>query len=104
MRLGRDDAAREIFPGGHLPIPWGRFPRGVREYAETTGFAVTRIHPLRLHYAKTLDHWAAALRGCAHPLPGRAHRRHAVHLCQGGAPEPLGRACSPLRGSVTHDC
>ncbi|WP_280391859.1 cyclopropane mycolic acid synthase family methyltransferase [Nocardia brasiliensis] len=51
----------EIFPGGQLPIPWGRFPRGVREYAETAGFAVTRIHPLRLHYAKTLDHWAAAL-------------------------------------------
>ncbi len=25
---------------------------------------MTRIHPLRLHYAKTLDHWAAALREC----------------------------------------
>ncbi|WP_069163379.1 cyclopropane mycolic acid synthase family methyltransferase [Nocardia altamirensis] len=50
-----------IFPGGQLPLPWGPVPRGVREYAESAGFDVTRIHPLRLHYAKTLDRWAAAL-------------------------------------------
>ncbi|UFS98026.1 cyclopropane mycolic acid synthase family methyltransferase [Nocardia huaxiensis] len=51
-----------IFPGGQLPLPVGRNPRGVREYAEAGGFTVTRIQPLQLHYAKTLDAWASALR------------------------------------------
>ncbi|MFC9997152.1 cyclopropane mycolic acid synthase family methyltransferase [Nocardia sp. NPDC127526] len=50
-----------IFPGGQLPLPWGPIPRGVREYAQEAGFTVTRTHPLRLHYATTLDHWADAL-------------------------------------------
>ncbi|MEU8894863.1 class I SAM-dependent methyltransferase [Nocardia sp. NPDC048505] len=50
-----------VFPGGRLPQPLGTFPRGVREFAQDAGFAVTRIQPLQAHYAKTLDHWAAAL-------------------------------------------
>ncbi len=46
----------EIFPGGWLPtIP------SVEEHAAAAGFKVTRIQSLQLHYAKTLDSWAAAL-------------------------------------------
>jgi cyclopropane-fatty-acyl-phospholipid synthase len=46
----------EIFPGGWLPtIPT------VDEHAVEAGFKVTRIQSLRLHYAKTLELWAAAL-------------------------------------------
>jgi cyclopropane mycolic acid synthase PcaA len=46
----------EIFPGGWLPtIP------SVVEHAEAAGFEVTRIQSLQLHYARTLDTWAAAL-------------------------------------------
>jgi cyclopropane-fatty-acyl-phospholipid synthase len=46
----------EIFPGGWLPV----IPT-VQEHSEKVGFKVTRIHLLRLHYARTLDMWAAAL-------------------------------------------
>ncbi|MFZ1175828.1 MAG: cyclopropane mycolic acid synthase family methyltransferase [Mycobacterium sp.] len=46
----------EIFPGGDLPQA-----KGVEEHAARAGFAVKRVHPLRLHYARTLDTWAAAL-------------------------------------------
>jgi cyclopropane-fatty-acyl-phospholipid synthase len=46
----------EIFPGGWLPtIP------SVGEYAVAAGFKVTRVQSLQLHYARTLDTWAAAL-------------------------------------------
>jgi cyclopropane-fatty-acyl-phospholipid synthase len=46
----------EIFPGGWLPtIP------SVEEHATAAGFKVTRIQSLQLHYARTLDMWAAAL-------------------------------------------
>jgi cyclopropane-fatty-acyl-phospholipid synthase len=46
----------EIFPGGWLPaIPT------VEEHAEKVGFKVTRIQSLQLHYAETLERWAAAL-------------------------------------------
>jgi cyclopropane-fatty-acyl-phospholipid synthase len=46
----------EIFPGGWLPtIP------SVEEYAVAAGFKVTRVQSLQLHYARTLDTWAAAL-------------------------------------------
>src|SRR5262249_6096627 len=46
----------EIFPGGWLPsIPT------VTEHSEKVGFKVTRIQSLQLHYARTLDLWAAAL-------------------------------------------
>ncbi|HTY34647.1 cyclopropane mycolic acid synthase PcaA [Mycobacterium sp.] len=46
----------EIFPGGWLPtIP------SVEEHADAAGFKVTRIQSLQLHYARTLDTWAAAL-------------------------------------------
>ncbi|SBS70865.1 Cyclopropane mycolic acid synthase 1 [uncultured Mycobacterium sp.] len=46
----------EIFPGGRLPKV-----TDVEEHATRAGFNIDRIHPLRLHYARTLDQWAAAL-------------------------------------------
>nr|WP_276042878.1 cyclopropane mycolic acid synthase family methyltransferase [Mycobacterium palustre] len=46
----------EIFPGGWLPtIP------SVEEHAVAAGFKVNRVQSLQLHYARTLDTWAAAL-------------------------------------------
>ncbi len=46
----------EIFPGGDLPKP-----TTVEEHATKAGFRLTREQRLRMHYAKTLDIWAAAL-------------------------------------------
>ncbi len=46
----------EIFPGGRLP--WVAL---VEEHATKAGFTVSRIQRLQLHYARTLDTWAAAL-------------------------------------------
>jgi cyclopropane-fatty-acyl-phospholipid synthase len=46
----------EIFPGGRLP-----FVSVVEEHAVKAGFRVERVQPLRLHYAHTLEIWAAAL-------------------------------------------
>ncbi|MGZ4527351.1 MAG: cyclopropane mycolic acid synthase family methyltransferase [Mycobacterium sp.] len=46
----------EIFPGGDLPAA-----KTVVEHAERAGFDVKLVQPLRLHYARTLDTWAAAL-------------------------------------------
>ena len=46
----------EIFPGGRLPAV-----AQVEERASKAGFKVERVQPLRLHYARTLDHWSAAL-------------------------------------------
>jgi len=46
----------EIFPGGWLPTP----PQ-VEEHAGDAGFKLTRVQSLQLHYARTLDTWAAAL-------------------------------------------
>lgn len=46
----------EIFPGGDLPNV-----KAVEDQAQRAGFDVERVHPLRLHYARTLDTWAAAL-------------------------------------------
>jgi cyclopropane-fatty-acyl-phospholipid synthase len=48
----------EIFPGGRLPSV-----ALVEEHARKAGFEVTRVQPLRLHYARTLDLWAEALEG-----------------------------------------
>ena len=46
----------EIFPGGRLPsIPM------VEERSTAAGFVVTRVQSLQLHYARTLDVWAATL-------------------------------------------
>ena len=46
----------EIFPGGWLPtIPL------VEEHAGAAGFKMTQVQSLQLHYARTLDVWAAAL-------------------------------------------
>jgi cyclopropane-fatty-acyl-phospholipid synthase len=46
----------EIFPGGRLPTV-----AIVEEHAEKAGFEVARVQSLRLHYARTLDIWSAAL-------------------------------------------
>jgi cyclopropane-fatty-acyl-phospholipid synthase len=46
----------EIFPGGDLPQV-----TGVEERATKAGFEIKLVQPLRLHYARTLDTWAAAL-------------------------------------------
>jgi cyclopropane-fatty-acyl-phospholipid synthase len=46
----------EIFPGGRLPQVVQ-----VEEAATRAGFNVSRVQPLRPHYARTLDTWAANL-------------------------------------------
>jgi len=46
----------EIFPGGRLPSA-----AVVEEHAAKAGFTITRVQPLRLHYQRTLEDWAAAL-------------------------------------------
>jgi cyclopropane-fatty-acyl-phospholipid synthase len=46
----------EIFPGGDLPQV-----AGVEKHATAAGFEVARVQPLRLHYARTLEIWSAAL-------------------------------------------
>jgi cyclopropane-fatty-acyl-phospholipid synthase len=46
----------EIFPGGRLPSV-----ALVEEHAIKAGFEVAHVQPLRLHYARTLEIWAAAL-------------------------------------------
>jgi len=46
----------EIFPGGRL-----QSIEKVEEHSAKAGFALTRIQSLQPHYARTLDHWAAAL-------------------------------------------
>jgi len=46
----------EIFPGGWLPTA-----ASVEEYAVAAGFKLTRVQSLQLHYARTLELWAAAL-------------------------------------------
>ncbi len=51
-----DFIGREIFPGGQLP------PIEMVEFhASKEGFNLNRRQSLRLHYARTLDHWAEAL-------------------------------------------
>jgi cyclopropane-fatty-acyl-phospholipid synthase len=46
----------EIFPGGRLPSV-----AKVKEHATKAGFEVKLVQPLRLHYARTLNNWSAAL-------------------------------------------
>ena len=46
----------EIFPGGDLPKP-----EVVEQHAGKAGFELKQAQRLRLHYARTLDIWAAAL-------------------------------------------
>ncbi|MFE7798055.1 cyclopropane mycolic acid synthase family methyltransferase [Nocardia sp. NPDC057440] len=48
---------RQIFPGGQLP----QAPE-VTRFAGRAGLGTERIDALRLHYARTLDLWAQALR------------------------------------------
>jgi cyclopropane-fatty-acyl-phospholipid synthase len=48
--------AKEIFPGGQLPAI-----EQVAEHASDAGFTVERVQSLQLHYARTLDTWAATL-------------------------------------------
>jgi cyclopropane-fatty-acyl-phospholipid synthase len=78
ITFSRDDMkfmrfiGEKIFPGGRLPFPSSTAFTGVKEFAEQSGFTVERIQSLQPHYARTLDHWAAAL---------REHRAEAVALC-----------------------
>ncbi|MCX4091104.1 cyclopropane mycolic acid synthase family methyltransferase [Nocardia sp. alder85J] len=78
LKVTRDDIAffrfiRDvIFPGGQLPFPWKSGFPGVKDFAEGAGFEVERIHALQPHYAKTLDHWSAALSD---------RRAEAIELC-----------------------
>jgi cyclopropane-fatty-acyl-phospholipid synthase len=58
--------ATEIFPGGQLPAI-----EIVEFHASKMGFNLKRRQSLRLHYARTLDHWAEAL---------QAHHREAVEI------------------------
>ena len=46
----------EIFPGGYLPTI-----ELVGEHSADAGFTLTREQSLQPHYARTLDHWSAAL-------------------------------------------
>jgi cyclopropane-fatty-acyl-phospholipid synthase len=46
----------EIFPGGQLCAP-----ERIKSLAAQNGFSVYHVQPLRLHYARTLDHWAQSL-------------------------------------------
>ncbi|MEC9325718.1 MAG: cyclopropane mycolic acid synthase family methyltransferase, partial [Actinomycetota bacterium] len=46
----------EIFPGGYLPTI-----ELVGEHSAQAGFTLTREQSLQPHYARTLDHWSAAL-------------------------------------------
>jgi cyclopropane-fatty-acyl-phospholipid synthase len=46
----------EIFPGGRLPSV-----ALVEKHADEAGLEVARVQSLRLHYARTLEIWAAAL-------------------------------------------
>jgi cyclopropane-fatty-acyl-phospholipid synthase len=58
--------ATEIFPGGQLP------PIEMVEFhASKMGFNLARRQSLQLHYARTLDLWAAAL---------EAHRNEAIAI------------------------
>lgn len=56
----------EIFPGGRLPSI-----EMVTDHATRASFTLTRRQSLQLHYARTLDLWAAAL---------EAHRDDAVRI------------------------
>jgi cyclopropane-fatty-acyl-phospholipid synthase len=47
-----------IFPGGQLAAP-----SRITGEAQRAGFGIERIHPLGLHYAQTLEIWAANLEG-----------------------------------------
>jgi cyclopropane-fatty-acyl-phospholipid synthase len=58
--------ATEIFPGGRLPSI-----ELVEERAADGGFTLTRRQSLQLHYARTLDLWAAAL---------EAHKDEAIEI------------------------
>ena len=49
---------KEIFPGGDLTQP-----KDITGQAEQAGFRVTGVQSLRMHYARTLDCWSAALEG-----------------------------------------
>lgn len=61
-----DFIATEIFPGGQLPPI-----EAVEFHASKMGFNLVRRQSLQLHYARTLDLWAAAL---------EAHRSEAVAI------------------------
>ncbi|MDT5233660.1 MAG: cyclopropane-fatty-acyl-phospholipid synthase, partial [Mycobacterium sp.] len=63
----------EIFPGGRLPSI-----EKVEDHSSKAGFKLTRRQSLQPHYARTLDHWAAAL---------EAHKSEAVEIQSAGVYE-----------------
>ncbi|MEU7766952.1 cyclopropane mycolic acid synthase family methyltransferase [Nocardia sp. NPDC049190] len=87
----RDDALfhifikREIFPGGQLPQP-----AEVTRLAGRAGFGTEKIQELQPHYARTLDHWAAAL---------RKHRAEAIAIT---SEEVYERYMKYLTGAAAH--
>ena len=56
----------EIVPGGRLPSI-----EKVEDHSSKAGFTLTRRQSLQPHYARTLDHWAAAL---------EAHQSEAIKI------------------------
>jgi cyclopropane-fatty-acyl-phospholipid synthase len=50
--------SKEIFPGGQMPAQ-----EDILEFSQKAGFSCEQIDNLRPHYARTLDTWAANLRG-----------------------------------------
>lgn len=66
MTSFNDFIATEIFPGGQLPAI-----EIVEFHSSKMGFNLTRRQSLQLHYARTLDLWAAAL---------QAHHTEAVQI------------------------
>ncbi|MEU7628793.1 cyclopropane mycolic acid synthase family methyltransferase [Nocardia sp. NPDC049220] len=87
----RDDALfhifikREIFPGGQLPQP-----AEVTRLAGRAGFGTEKIQELQPHYARTLDHWAEAL---------REHRAEAIAIT---SEEVYERYMKYLTGCAAH--
>ncbi|WP_277395991.1 cyclopropane mycolic acid synthase family methyltransferase [Mycobacterium camsae] len=75
----------EIFPGGRLPDT-----EIVADFSEKAGFRLTRRQSLQQHYAKTLDHWAAAL---------KASRDEAITI---QSPEVYDRYMKYLTGCADH--
>ena len=76
----------EIFPGGDLPPV-----AVVEEHATKAGFEVKLVQPLRLHYARTLDIWAAAL---------EARKDEAIAIQSAGGLRPVHEVPDRLRGPV----
>ena len=91
----------EIFPGGRLPTA-----SMVETHATNAGFQVSRVQSLQPHYAKTLDHWAAALENASRrrhrgPVAGGLRPLHEVpHRVRGPVPRRVPRCQTVHPGEV----